>query len=72
MDGGGMGCVVGEASGVLTRFKVVCFIRVILTGGFVWLMVLQADEMVVQGDDDLKKMALKMVNVRPDQRMYDK
>ena len=28
--------------------------------------------MEIQGDDDLKKMALKMANVRPDQRMYDK
>jgi len=32
----------------------------------------QADEAVVQGDDDLKKLALKMANVRPDQRMYGK
>ena len=28
--------------------------------------------MEIQGDDDLKKMALKMANVRPDQRMYGK
>ena len=29
-------------------------------------------ELEIQGDDDLKKMALKMANVRPDQRMYGK
>jgi len=29
-------------------------------------------EMEIQGDDDLKKLALKMANVRPDQRMYGK
>jgi len=28
--------------------------------------------MEIQGDDDLKKLALKMANVRPDQRMYGK
>jgi hypothetical protein len=32
----------------------------------------QADEALIKGDDDLKKMALKMANVRPDQRMYGK
>ena len=29
-------------------------------------------ELEIQGDDDLKKIALKMANVRPDQRMYGK
>jgi hypothetical protein len=36
------------------------------------LLGLQQEELIIQGDDDLKKMALKMQNVRPDQRMYDK
>ena len=33
---------------------------------------LQGTEMEIQGDDDLKKLALKMANVRPDPRMYGK
>jgi hypothetical protein len=32
----------------------------------------QGTELEIQNDDDLKKLALKMANVRPDQRMYGK
>ena len=32
----------------------------------------QGPELEIQNDDDLKKLALKMANVRPDQRMYGK
>jgi hypothetical protein len=32
----------------------------------------QADEKAIEADDDLKKLALRSLNARPDQRMYGK